>query len=302
MRRAYSLCVLGLVAASGLCGCRKMFQKRAPVAQGDAGWNTGPVTETSAPMTPNWKDTEVTFTGTSGAGSFSFSGTKLMASFRDVSPGDSIEMGTDHATATTSRYMSAQTDVGAKMAKLRPVDAFDYKYRFNPEVKVNLVLGGRPVTIDAPAASVSYALNAAFKKVIDAPINLPPPEKPPTEHTILFTEGLTGSEVIGPAATVDAIDWVAIGSKLPERKGKMCSGYKRTGEAGAGESLPLVMKDERMAVYDVRTSKEIAGKDFKAPEECPTLTFSKEANSYPSKDEIKAWLRTVRTEKVKAPK
>jgi hypothetical protein len=296
MRRAYLVVIVGLVAVFGTSGCRKMLQKRQ-AAREDAGWDTAPVRESNAPMTPTWKDTEVTFTGASGIGSFSYNGTKLMASFRDVSPGDSIEMGTDRATATTSRYMSAETDVGAKIAKLRPVDAFDYKYRFNPETQVHLVLGGRPVTIDAPAAPVSYGLNAAFKKVIDAPINLPAPEKPPTEHTILFTEGLSGSDVIGPAATVDAIDWVALGSKLPERKGKMCSGYKRTGEAGAGETLPLVMKDEHLGVYDVRTSKEIAAKDFKAPEECPTLTFSKEANSYPSKDEMKAWLRSVRTQK-----
>ena len=44
-----------------------------------------------------------------------------------------------------------------------------------------------------------------------------------------------------------------------------------------------VMKDERMAVYDVRTSKQIAVKDFKAPDECPSFGLSNQANSYPRK-------------------
>lgn len=296
MRRAFLVGVVGLVAVLGLGGCKKMFKKR-PVVGDDAGWDTAPVKETNAPLTPTWKDTEVTFTGSSAAGSFSYNGTKLLASFREVSPGDSIEMGPDRATATNSRYLSVETDIGAKIAKLRPVDAFDYKYRFNPEVKVKLVLGGRPIELDAPPASVNYGLTSAFKKVIDAPLNLPLPEKPPAEHTILFLESIGQSEVIGPAQTVDAIDMVALSAKLPERRGKMCSGYKKTGATGPGDTLQLVMKDEHLAVYDVRTSKEVAAKDFKAPEECPTLSFSKEANSYPSKDEMKAWLRTVRTKK-----
>ena len=99
------------------------------------------------------------------------------------------------------------------------------------------------------------------------------------------------------AQTVDAIDWVAISTKLPDRQGKMCTGFKKTGETGPGESLPLVMHDQKMTVYDVRTCKEIASKDFKAPESCPVITFSKEASSYPSKDDMKAWLRTLRTKK-----
>src|SRR5262245_57551859 len=125
---------------------------------------------------------------------------------------------------------------------------------------------------------------------------MPLPSTPPAEHTILFVDSLS-SDTIGPAGTVAEIDWVALLSNLPERKGKMCSGYKPTGGTGAGDTLPLVMKDAKLTVYDVRTSKEIGAKDFKAAETCPTLTFSKEANSYPSRDEMKAWLRTLRTKK-----
>lgn len=285
--------LVGLAFVLLLGGCKKMLQRRDP-SGADAGFTTEPTLESSPPLTPQWRDLEVRFSATSAIGTFSYNATKLTASFREVAPGDSIEMGTDRATATTSRFMSAQVDMGAKLAKLRPSDAFDFKFRFNPETKVNLVLGQRPVTIDAPPQPVAFALTSAFKKVADAPLALPPPEKAPTEHTILFIDTLN-SEPIGPATTVDAIDWVAIGTKLPDRRGKPCP-TKKTGDS-TGDDVPLVLRDEHLVVFDVRTTKEVAAKDFKAPEACPSFIFTKEATSYPSKDEMKAWLRSLRTKK-----
>lgn len=295
MRRALASGLVIVFAATTLGGCKKLLKPRKYDDTDGASFTSSPAeVNSSEPLLAHWKDTEVTFPGASGTGSFSYSGTKLTASFHNVVAGDTVEMGGDKATATSS-LMMAQVDLGEKLAKLRPTDAFDYKFRFNPEVKVNLVLGHRPITIDAPATSVSYGLTSAFKKAADTPITLPLPPKPPAEHTILFTDGISGGEPIGPAQTVDAIDWVAISTKLPDRQGKMCTGFKKTGETGPGESLPLVMHDQKMTVYDVRTCKEIANKTFKAPESCPSITFSKEASSYPSKDDMKAWLRTLRT-------
>lgn len=299
MRHGASRPLVAIALAVSLLGCRKMLQKRTPQTY-DAGRFTSLEVRDAGPptMTPRWRDTEVSFDGVTGTVSFSYNGTKLLASVRDAKPGDSIEIGADKATATSTRYMSAQADVGDKLVKLKPSDALDYKFRFNPEVKVNLVLNGNAVTIDAPSQAVSYAITGAFRKVADTPLALPLPDKPPTEHTVLFADGVSGGEPIGPAATVDAIDWVALTTKLPDRTStKMCTGYKKAGEPGGGDALALIMHDQKLSVYDVRHSKEIASKDFKAPDQCPSVTFTREASSYASRDDMKAWLRTLRTKK-----
>lgn len=285
--RTVLLLSLAAALASGQLGCKKkLFDRR-----------TGSQAAPTAPPTPVWKDHEVSFREIDAKGNFHVGSTKLDVSFRSLPAGTTIATGNDRRTADASGNASLQVDLGATIAKLPPRDAFDYKFRLDPRAKVELDFGGGvKLTLDAPATSVSYGLTEMFKKAVDAPINLPPPETAPAEHTVVLL-GAGSADAIGPATTVDAIDWAATVTNLPERSGKTCSGYSKSGTKDGDKSFVLKMVDQRVDVFDVRTSRPVSSREFKAREDCPMMAFGNAAKTYASTDEQKAWLRELRTGK-----
>jgi hypothetical protein len=48
-------------------------------------------------------------------------------------------------------------------------------------------------------------------------------------------------------------------------------------------------------IYERKTAKEVARKEFKASGGCPMMAFGGKANIHPDSDQIEAWLRQQRT-------
>ncbi len=284
--------ILLLVLPSFACS---KIKERVLAAAGDGGSSAA----SGALPTPVWKDHELSFQGQKGGATFLVSGTKLTMNFRDLPPGMTISSGTQKTTTSTSGYASLAVELVDRLAKLTPRDAFDFKFKFDPQVKVELDYGpAGKLSVDAPPSNVNFGLGDAFKKASDTPVPFPAPVPPPKEHTVLFV-GAGSAEPIGPAATVDAIDQVAVVTNLPERKGKVCDGYKASGKNASDKTKSFVLElvDQKVTIYDARSTKSLASKDFKAKDSCPLMAFGGSAKTYPTNDELKAWVREMRGKK-----
>ena len=102
------------------------------------------------------------------------------------------------------------------------------------------------------------------------------------------------------STTLEEVDWVAVADKQPARTGKLCDGYKKIGDRskdGTERAYQLQIIDEKVTVYDVKTSTAVDTKEFKAKNTCPSMVFSGAASSYVSSDDEKAWLRELRTKR-----
>lgn len=281
---------LSLLACSlPLVGCKALSRRRG------AARDDGAELSLSEPPRPEWKDDQVKLAGTDAEGLFHISGARLSISFHDL-PAGTVLSAAGQKARESGGSAQLSVDLSERIAKLSPRDAFDRAYKFDPQVKAELDFGkGVKLELDAPSDSLSYSLGEMYKKVADAPVVLAKGEAP-REHTILFLGGLD-PEPMGTASTLAEIDWVALETNQAPRSGRTCDGYRKSGKDGDGpaKSLVLQLVDQKVTIYEARTSKEIASKVFVAEDRCPMMAFSGEANSYASTDEQKTWLRAQRT-------
>lgn len=285
--------VLVIPFAASTIGCKAIARALLHKAEEKAD-SDDTTTLTKAPE-PEWDKYNVKLRGTKAEGMFLLREAKLKISFHDLPDGTVLSAGGQKATASHGSA-NVSVDVSDKLAKLSPKDAFDSGYHFDPNVRATLDFGkGITLDLDAPSESISYSLGEMYKQVADAPISIAS-KSPPKSHTILFLGSLT-PEPMGAAATLADIDLVAVETNMPERKGKTCSGYRKSkgGKSkGPEKDLTLHLIDQKITIYEAATSKEVASKVFQAQDRCPMMAFSGKANSYASTSEQKDWIREQR--------
>jgi hypothetical protein len=282
------LCGLFLCAGSG---CKKALREAArKAAEAD---RSGGSALASAP-TLTWKDSEVSFSGLKAKGRFAIRGTAYEISFSDLPADAKLTVGGKNVPMSSSGYVSTKIDLSQQLGDIAAKDAFDSHFRLDPQTKIALEFSPTAkVAFDAPAESTSYGLGELYKKVPDVPVAFA--ASAPSAHSIVNL--VLTPEVSGPAKTLKDIDWVATSENLPPRKGRVCTGYTKSGtEKGPERSYVLLMVDQKVSVYEVATSKLVEAKEFKAPDTCPMMTFGGEAKSYAVSAEQHAWLRALRTQ------
>jgi hypothetical protein len=94
--------------------------------------------------------------------------------------------------------------------------------------------------------------------------------------------------VLGPGPLVRDIDWVAIETRGDVKKEKRCHKYKTR------RDVVLKMHGSTVEVFERRSGKSVAKRDFEPSEECPKvplLAADGSTHGYPSSDAIDTWLR-----------
>jgi hypothetical protein len=288
------LVLVGLLLVS-TTSCKKVLK---PLRRLDPETKAAQAQALATAPTPVWKEHEVTFAELPKArGSFGIQGTGYNVSFASLPAGTKITLNGQTSIADSGGYAVMKVPLDERIAKLSPKDAFDFRFKLDPQAKIDLEFSPTAkLTLDLPSQSVSYALSELYKKAADTPVALGE-DKPVANHSVLLVSSLT-PESLGPAKTVAEIDWVALSTKQAPRPGKVCTGYKKIGDKGAKDpsekAYALQMIDEKVTVYEVKTSKAVDSKDFKAKDQCPSMTFGDKATSYVASDEVKAWLRELR--------
>jgi len=297
-RDAFALGLMVAVLGSG-AGCKRILREVAKKAKEESVRSEESAAPTlSAPPAVTWKDDEVSFVGLNTKGRFFIRGTSYDIAFSDLPEGATVSANGKVEPASSSGYVSTRVDLEERIVNLPTKDAFDPKFKLDPNVVIEVVFSPTAkVTLNAPARVVAFGLSDMYKKAADTPLTFLG-EEPPKEHTIANV--ILTPEAIGPAKTLKDIDWVALGENQPPRKGKTCTGYTSSSkgkEKGPEKSYPLELIDRKVSVYEVATSKRVESKLFPADERCPMLAFSGAAKSYPSSAVEKSWLRELRTKK-----
>jgi hypothetical protein len=202
---------------------------------------------------------------------------------------DGVKVG----TGSTISWRSSMTD---GIAALSPTDALDHKFKIDPKKSATLTFStGATVTFPLPAQGPWYALGEALKGAVDRPVSFGSKDSGKVlAHSVAML--VSSTEVLGPAKTMAEVDWVAIEGAATERAGKTCSGYTKSGSKGGPEKkFDLKLVDKTVSVIERTTSRVVAKREFRARNECPMMAFGGEAKSYPRTDEIKEWLRDLRS-------
>lgn len=291
MNRASTALLVALVALSGAAGCKKPRASSRTTAT------------VTSPPTLVWKDMSIEMKELPGARGDVFLAKTLayQVSFSGLPEGTTLAVGGGEVrSAGVGGMVESSVDLADAVAALPPAQALDYTFHVDPKATATLTFpGGVMSSFAMPPTSVSFSITDGLKACSDTPMTFGKKDAAqPSEHTIVYLG--TSAEVLGPAKTMADVDWVALEQPSGTRNGKKCSGYKKTGAAKADsdeKTYVLSMVDRKVTVYERRTSKAIASREFKAKEVCPMMSFGDEAKSYPDSEEIKAWLRTVRGQK-----
>lgn len=288
MKRSWVFGMVVVALASTTMGCRKLIRQGLGL---DAGTSSH---SAFGNPTPQWAGKKLTFQGAPGEVTFSFTNFDYAAWGYKLPAGTILEMGGESFTFGGSDSHTLSIRSTETLAKVSPSDALDYKFEVDPKQKVSITFpGGTKQTFDAPKAPIKFGVVAQFKNAKNVPLKFAG-ETPPKEHTILYTG--SSEQVIGPAATLAEVDWVAYDDRVPSKVTKVCSGYKKSGANGGGpeKSYNLESFDSEVTIMDRATMKEIDKKTFTATGNCPMMAFSGKATSYASTDDIIKWLRARR--------
>lgn len=110
---------------------------------------------------------------------------------------------------------------------------------------------------------------------------------PSAPHTIYFLDPIRSDDVIGPAAILEGIDWIAfVQSKIEGGGGVTCSFV-------GGTRHPLERETQTITITTRKTHEKIDEKVFAATATCPMVALDERAIASPSRDVVFAWLRDV---------
>lgn len=259
---------------------------------------TTPPAPTGKALTPRWSDFDARFAELPSASvMFMSAGMSYEMRFNGFPSGTTITM-SGKSTALSSTGYTQSTDISDLVADLSPADALSYSFKLDPKIECELgVPGYVPLTVKAPAKSVSFAVRDAMSKAIDHPVLFKGEavtDPPIAAHSILYTGPV--AEAYGPASRLRDVDWIAVVDKLPARKGKTCATTKTTplpGRAAPPPSIVLDLVDEDVLIVERKTSKIISRKTFSAKTDCPSYVGVGSA-TYPDELVMKRWVRDER--------
>jgi hypothetical protein len=218
-------------------------------------------------------------------------------SFDKLPKGSRVHVGDKEALADESGSATVKIPMAETIGALSPKDAFDHTFKVDPKLTIEISFPNAiKVATSVPPTAVNFGVAKAFETLKDKPVlfGAEPPGNP-EKHTVVMATHVT-PEALGPAATMRDVDWVALTDPQPERRGKMCTGYKD--KSGAPTvSLQMEMVDWIVTIYERKTAKAIEKKKFAASETCPMLAMFGKANTYPNDADIKKWLRERRDAK-----
>lgn len=114
-----------------------------------------------------------------------------------------------------------------------------------------------------------------------------PARDPSAPHSIYFLDPMRSDDVVGPAATLGAIDWIAtVQSKIESAGGATCA-------FAGGKKYPLERETQTIVITTRRTHDKIDEKVFAAAAGCPMEALDERAIASPARDAVFSWLRDV---------
>jgi len=179
-------------------------------------------------------------------------------------------------------------DVSERLAGLAPAEALGWDTWVDPKLEIELrVPGFAPTRVAAPPRKLAWGFRRGLARAVDHPVLFKGEtagDPPPARHTLVHTGGVV--QVIGPAATLREVDWVAVEIPLPQREGRACP-------VAEGGTAALVLDAHVVKVVERKTSRLVAERTFAAEDKCRAGMKRLEAHVYLSFPEQLAWLRDV---------
>ncbi|MBI4957739.1 MAG: hypothetical protein HY908_37375 [Myxococcales bacterium] len=257
-----------------------------------------PAPPVTALPTVEWKDGKLTLKEIGAKGTVHVPDFEYSVRLEKLPRGTKVKLGEREEDAGDRGDFAAKLDLAARIGELTPKDAFDFRYKLDPQASLRLTFpGGGALDVSLPPHSVSYGASKALEALKDGrPVLFGPGDvgaSAPAAHSLIWVEH-GKAEIFGPAQKLRDVDWVALADKLPGRPGKSCSGYKATGEKGPGRTIQVKLVDEEVSIYERRTAKLVDKKTFGAREDCPMFASGDDASTYPDREAIKRWLRERR--------
>lgn len=274
---------------------------RAALKPASSHATTAVIAGPTTPPTPVWADTKLSFRGIPSTGSLLLSDLDCTLTFEKLPAGTQVSVGDVRGSANDSGYLSLKVPFAERLGAISPLEAIDFRSKIDPKLTASMEFPtGVKLSLPLPSLGVSFGVKSALAKAPNRPVlfGSSDTKNGPSEHSVLWLGA--SEEVLGPAKTLSEVDLIAVKDNLPVRKGKQCPGYKISGK-DEKQTLEQELQDFEVSVVERRTSKLVAKKRFPASPDCPMLAFQGRAQSYPDTNEIKAWLRELRTSKSDAP-
>lgn len=213
--------------------------------------------------------------------------------FSGFPKGTKVMVGEKAATLEDFQH-TVTVDIGAAYGDLDAKMAFEREIVVRPKQKLTITFSNGVTFEDSLPRVPQPDTNKVLAGATEHSVQLGDEgEKRGGLRSVAFLDTSRG-EVVGPAKTLREVDWVAVRQNQAARPGKSCS-YQRTDLQAVAYRLDMV--DQTVTVHDRHTGQRVHQKTFKAREQCPTIAVGGHAESYPSYDEMKAWLRGVAAKK-----
>jgi len=204
-------------------------------------------------------------------------GTDVVIAGQNFDDGIVIAGGGSAAT-TANRDVVLRIPVGAALGKLSIADVFTSFKKL--DLGVTFSVGG--TELHSPPLGIYPHILDSFWMVTRGPMpfgdeHAPPPAKHTVVIASLSTSNYAKQPLVGPAATLADIDWVAIRTDGPKHPLGTCQFDMTTyrGQQGSntsGVSIPQIGDDATFTIYERRSGKVIDRKDFVAgPAPCPDV-------------------------------
>lgn len=110
---------------------------------------------------------------------------------------------------------------------------------------------------------------------------------PKVSHSIYFLDPVRSDDVLGPAATLDAIDWIAFVQSKIEGGGAVTCSF------AGGKRYPLERETQTITITTRKTHEKIDEKVFVSTASCPMEALDERAIASPPREVIFSWLRDV---------
>jgi hypothetical protein len=293
--RSLALLLLLSVAAAPACKRKRNYEPTFGPST-SAPKDEQPVATVKTPPTLVWKEEQysapsATFKELPGViGKFNLFDHKYSIRFEKLPKGTVLAVGDKQDTTQNETIgTSLDVDVSEQLGGMSVKDMHDREFKMDPKLTVELrFVGGVTVKIEAPKVGTSYALGKILAEAANHPVLFGDEneETPRDRRSIVSSQ--SGLDVYGAARTVKELHWVAVEHTSGERPDGVCSGYNKSG------TLPRVYVDKEVVIYERKTAKEVARKEFKGSGSCPMMAFNGKATIYPDSDQIKGWLRQQR--------
>jgi hypothetical protein len=220
-------------------------------------------------------------------------GTVVALDFDNVPAASTITVrGTSY---TPTGKLHVDIDIGDVLGALKTSDALGAGFELDPRIPIDLDLPNGTFKTEVPKQKY---LAIGLKAGVGKPIKFgdDPPHAPGAAGPSLLWLGME-DELLGSAATLRDVDWVAAAGEMRSSAGPTCK-YQDS-KTGAISTAPLTVLAPEVVIYDRRTAHVVDKKVIHGAASCPLEKEKGESSvaAEPSDSQIKIWLKERRAKK-----